>query len=492
MPTSSLISRSALIVLLASVALAPARTSAQATAIRSVRTVLAPWDREGTETLDAMRELTRTARSAPTPEARLEARYLRASIAIDLLIASQLGAERAIPVARIADTLGVAEPELEPHLRSELGAVVSSVAYRDPAREALSALDLRAAMARGDREIDWSRHQGSRRDLLLVATATEALGISGDPAQLPAFAPEPCATATPSTPCSAPWTSLAPASRRELASMLEVSRALKRIGDRARAGDPLSRALQDRVALATARLETTTLHAIPRLERDRDLLGGEDGEPVRASVIVLVRRREVRVASMPPLRVRDGEIVLPADAGRVLPESDSVRLPWRFAGPPAAITEVARAVGAHRPDRRTVAVAVAPRVRADVLARVLVSVAEIARGPIALVRRGADGTLRGAPITIVMHDRDVSRRDLVVNVDSGRYALARRQRRITLRLPDVRPQSGIGFGHLDSLIQRLPHQRVVVGARPDVPARDLLDVAFRAIVAHDTLAVRVR
>ncbi|UJR84053.1 hypothetical protein [Sandaracinus amylolyticus] len=489
---STIVSRSALLVLLGSLVLAPSRTSAQATALRSVRTVLAPWDREGTETLGALRELTRTARSAPTPEARLEARYLRASIAIDLLIASQLGAERAIPVTRVAETLGVAEPELDAHLRSELGAVVSSVAYRDPAREALSALDLRAAIARGDHTIDWSRYQGSRRDLLLVAAATEALGISGDPAQLPAFAPDPCASATPSAPCAAPWTSLAPSSRRELASMLEVSRALKRIGERARAGDPLSRALQDRVALATARLETTTLAPIPRLERDRDLVAGEDGEPVRASVIVLVRRREVRVASMPPVRVRDGEIVFPADAGTVLPESDSVRLPWHFGGPPAAIVEVARAVGAHAPERRTVAVAVAPRVRADVLARVLVSVAEIARGPIALVRRSADGTLRGAPVTIVMHDREVSRRDLLVNIDSGTYALTRRERRITLRMPEVRRPAGINLAHLDSLIARLPHQRVVVRARPDVPARDLVDVAFRAIAARDTLVLRVR
>ena len=141
-----------------------------------------------------------------------------------------------------------------------------------------------------------------------------------------------------------------------------------------------------------------------------------------------------------------------------------------------------------------VAVAVAPRVRSHVLARVLLSIAEIARGPITLVRRASDGTLRGAPVTLLTTDRELHRRDLLVSLQSGTYALSRRERRITLRLPEVRqrPTEGINFAHLDSLIARLPHRRVVVRAEPDTPARDLMDVAWRVVAAGEPLALRAR
>lgn len=473
--------RSSSAVLVASLALlatpiaSPAPARAQSPELAPVREALATYDLDGDRTLGALRDLERAIATVRTEDARREARFLRAAVATDLWIAAALGtdAERAPREARIASALSVREDGVAEHLRGELGAVGSGV-YRAPARAAIAALALRDAVIGGDiASIEWSRHAGPRRDLLLVRAS--ASGISAS------IAPDPCGSGGGA--CAEPFAQLDAGSRRELASRIEISAAMARLERAARGGDPLAAVLIDRVRPIATRVEGETVHPASRVPETLPIDAAEGGgEPVRPALLIAVASDAIHLARPASYGVRAGRAVAREEGDDVLPRARRVALPREYRPVITAVDELVEAIRAvSLAEGAVVALAAAPDVPAHVVARVIASAARAGRAPALLVRRAPDGTLRGASIALLAADDEPGvLGDLVVRVRMGGYGLARGRGR-EQSIPRVRAAAGLAFD-LDGLgraAERIPHRRTILDAMPSLPAHDLFDAAFR-------------
>lgn len=446
---------------------------AQSLRLQAQREALATYDLNGERTLNVLRELCGAAGGASSDVAR-EARFLCAMVALDLTVAASVDPVRAALEQRTADVLGVPRAELRAHLRSELEALRTGV-YRGPATEALGALALLDALGSGG-EVPWSSHRGVRRDLLWLRVAGEALG---DPERIAAFGRDPCSEGAS---CTEPYAQMDAAMRRRVVALADIAAAARRVERAAAGGDPLAQSL---VAIARARSADVAQRVerpAPRLPEALGVASGDDaGEPAHADLLIVVTTAEVRLARPAAYAVRDGAVVAVDDAPDVLPRSIAVPLPREYRPVIGALDEVTRALAARPlPEGGVVALAAAPDVEAHVLSRVVASALAAGRPPSLLVRRAADGTMRGAPVVFVARDEIGQPGDLVVRVRMGGYGLARGRGREQM-LPRVRTAHGMAFDleGLAAALRRIPHRRAVLDAMTTVSARDVLDAAFR-------------
>lgn len=450
--------------------LAPAAAHAQAPELHPIREALARYDLEGDRTLGSLRELGRALTLASSEDARREARFLRAAVATDLLIAVTMDPAHAGLERRVSEALGVAPEGLVEHLRAELGAVRSGV-YRRVADDALSTLELRETLAHGEAvSIEWSRHRGPRRDLLLLRAA--AAGV------VPRMAADPCAARG----CPAPYAELDPVSRRELAALVEVSSALARVQEAARGGDPLAQSLVAHTRPAAARVAETVVVAAPRVPESLPIQpAAAGGEALRLTLLIAIGPEEVRIARAPTYGAREGRPVARETGDDVLPGSVSVPLPTELRPVIIPIDAVVEALRAFEPaPGAAIAIAASPDVPAHVVARVVASAQRAERAPTAFVRRAPDGTLRGIPIALADSSEVGVAGDLCVRVRLGGYGVARGRGRETT-IPRVLGENGRRFDvdGLATSVGRIPHRRVALDAMATVRAEDFFDVAFR-------------
>lgn len=443
----------------------PQAAGAQAPELAAVREALASYDLSGDRTIGALRDLARLSRELEGG-AQTEARFLRAAVALDLAIAGAVDPARAALSQRACDAIGLSPCEgLADHLSNELGALARG-AYRAAAIEAIAAIGLMRALARG--ELSAIRDgSGVRRDVLLVAAGGREAGLA-------AIARDRCAAR-----CEQPWPSIDLDTRRRLDALLEVSAAMARIARAASGGDALAQALGPVLAPIEAGLESGWLRAAPIVPEAFGIdAAAPSGDPVRADLIVIVGATEVRIARVPRFRVQSGTLI--AESGEdVLPSSAAIPLPGELRPVITAIDEVSAAIAA----REGATIAIAPRAEAPahVIARVLASAQRAGRSPGLLARRAPDGTLRAVPIALADRDEVGAAGDVVVRVRMGGYGVARGRGR-EQSVPRVRGSDGtLGFDleGLQTMLDRIPRRRTVLDAMPSLLAHDLLDAAFR-------------
>lgn len=373
-------------------------------AVHRARRALARYDLEGDRSTTVIHRLGRLAVRLDAPSDQREARFLRSMAAADLLILAH-HTDRPALRARVAKAYGAPEGELESQLIRALEALSVGV-YRDAARDALAALRVLRALG-ADRPVDWASVSGPRSDVLYADQVRRTLE-SGVPAvpRLATMAPDPCANGNGDAgECSEALRFYDAQGRRAVAALASAQRALSRLSEAARSGDPFPRALGSALRQGREALSSALLAPAPRIPDDVRISAVPAGaRPVSADLLVVVEPGRVRYGWVPRVRVGPGgavERVSPAEEGAVLPRMDEAAIPRDFRPAVQAIEGLTeRFVALGGPGEATAALASDPDVHAHVPSRVLRSLREAGIRPVMLAGRAPDGSVRGVAIRL--------------------------------------------------------------------------------------------
>ncbi|HMI89824.1 MAG TPA: hypothetical protein VK509_00595 [Polyangiales bacterium] len=477
---------------LAVLALTPSVRAARAetpATTKSPRAALELYRLEGADggTLGVLAQLSQLVASGGLEGAALlEARFLRAAAATDLLVLARsrtdAALEAALARALVTDTLSA-------QLDAELAAAATGV-YRLPAQQMRATLALLAADAKPTAELI-AAAAGSQRDLWLLHAVASALGNPSDADALAALSmlgSDPCTNT-----CPAPFDRVAAAARRSVAAFAEAGHAVARLRAAANAGDPLAAlAAGDRDALA-AKLFARSLLLPPQLAEASGWTR-PDGSSLATSpeLLMLVGERGVRYAFAPRVRL-DARGVLEMYSRGEPTWPHLAQLPFArelrpYIEPLPELVSFIQHAQHNAP--MVAAVGVEPGTNAHALAHVLASWKRAGVGGELLL--SAAGNREGrAQVVQLWSDADGGpEAPLGMRVRLGGYSLKQGQAP-TLDIPRVRTDVGWRFdlARLDSQArsQRYPLARVSFMA--DVAAEDLIAAVLQLAPASDTLAI---
>ena len=291
-------------VFVASAVAAPIRADAQLEhpAVRAAREQLIPY---GPNTLDAIDALGRVIASADRRFDRIDARYLRAVAATDLLLLHHLGEGGARP-AEVATALGVSEDMLTSFLNDELTDVATGP-YFEQSMDALRAIEV----LEGGQPSSWGR-QSSRRDVMRVLEVLRR--ADGPLSALAELGDDPCAGGR----CTPPWSYFDEEGRRAVDALRRGGQMLHRLEEHVRAGDdPLAAAVGERLTQLRERL--ANLEVAPTanwgfLLQTPTVVLEASGETAPPDAVLHVDTTQLRFVPAPRVRLVDGEPVLTAQA----------------------------------------------------------------------------------------------------------------------------------------------------------------------------------
>lgn len=446
-------------------------------------------DTPGGGTLAVLAQLTHTlTANQQAPESLLEARFLRAAAATDLLVLARVRNDAAFE-AELARTLGSEAPALGALLDAELATCASGV-YRLPAQQMRGTLALLAAPNGATAEL-LAGAGGSQRDLVLLHAASTALTHASDLDALMALRPlgvDPC-----SGSCPAPYDRIAAIVRPGVAAFAEAGHAVGRLRAAAAAGDPLAAATEaDREALA-AKLFTRSLLPPPQLAEAASWTRA-DGAPLHTSpeLLVLVRERSIRYGFAPRVRMNERGVLELFSRGEPtwphLAEVTFVRELRPYIEPlPELVALISRA---QQSGPMAAAVGAEPGTNAHVLAHVLASWKRSGAAGELLLSAAGNRLGRVQPVQLWSDADGGPEAPLGMRVRLGGYSLKQGQAP-TLDIPRIHTDTGWRFdlATLDSQVrsQRYPNARVSFMA--DVAAEDLIAAVLQLSPASDTLAI---
>jgi hypothetical protein len=482
------------------IVLSTALASAQAPSVKDptlaeVRLRLTRYDLSPPGTLALLAPLAAIARATlGSPEAT-EAGFLHAAVASDMLFIAEFTGDHALRL-RLAEQLSVAPESLQAQIQRELEACRSGV-YREPAELALAGLNPQPSAAGAPASDGRVARPASaipdvRRDARLVREAAEYVRTDrAFGARFAAAGVDPC---TGAAKCAAPHASLAPAGRRALSFMRELSAAATRLG-RASFEDPLAEALRPALEQPLATLRAASLRLPPALPSDQQLRlpSGADLWPA-PDLLVWVHAAEIRYAHLPRARIgADGEPVFLPEAGAIYPDSRALPAPADAQPPTRGISELVSALKSELAAAASAAgsagTPLAPPsaalladadVPAQQVARALVSLRSAGVGLTLLAARTSDGALLGVPLRVVLPSVDgpLAQSDLKLRVRLGGYSLD--VGRGVVDIPRVRDESGLRFDlpSLRSAVATRAPRSAAVSFMTDVPTEQVLLALF--------------
>lgn len=438
-------------------------------ALQEARKSLEHYDLDGTATFDELKALGQLAATDAEPARQLEARYLRAGAAADLIVIS---AKLDRPELRgsLASALGYEPDKLVASVRAELEAAASGH-YAAPARHALAMIDHVMNGAA------FNPPQSVLRDFNMIESAAKAAQGGSPNAGLAALADDPCAKRDGSkVAAQCALASFDGSSRRSLAALTNASGANTSLQKAAREGDPLADALSARATQYASSLEGVSVCALPELSTEQAApfalpasLRRVEGS---STLTVRITPAEIRSMIAPCLGLRADRTSKP----------DEVALSWSklilpttyrpYIAPLAGLNEMLTAQLEGTGLTRLV-VMTDDSVQAHVLARALVSLPEHSdTADVSLLTRNVKGELQARPIEIARSD--ASSPNLRVRVRLGGYSLYVGSQ--FEDIPRVKTDTGFAFDRA-ALAQRLAAQHggpVQISFMPEVTSQEVM------------------
>lgn len=403
---------------------------------------------------------------------RQELTFLRAAVGVDLWVIAQVSPDL-VSLEELATAYGVDDDALYARVQADLDAA-DVAPFRATVAEARSSLALLSAS--GEPGARLRTATGLHRDLLWLKHLRGLMDESPQRlAELSRLGDDPCGAAAGE--CPLPFALFDAEGRRAVAALRDAGRALARLEQASRQGNPFAAAVAlelalERAALMETRLEPALGAAVP-LELPRTDADGTYGRP---DAIAIVGAGRVELTVVPRVRLSATfEPELVGDGPSLLPAFTSYALPSTYPAYLKPIDAVAQAIAALPPGSRPLSVAVAARADAelDVVARVLLSVHGAGAAPALLVSAQGSADVRALPVEIVRQGDDALA-DLSLRVRLGGYSVELGG--AEQELPRVRSDAGLHFDleALQSTLARAQAKRARVSFMHGTQTQTLL------------------
>lgn len=312
----------------------PGRAAAVDGALHAARRDLLRYETsvDSSSTLDTLAELSGLAHGETTTDRseRMEARFLRAAAATDLLVLARVRQEPRLQPA-IEASLQIPAGSIYSYLDAELAQCAQLRAYAEPASQLRAALVLAREPSPATHLAQYRGVSGSQRDLLFL-NAVSQLAIS-DKIPLAELAKY-------GEPLSAD-TEVAEAfdaeGGQQVAALVEASHALKRLDDAARDGDPLAvSALVERSVFSIA-VPDIVVPPSPKLP---DSATGT-AEHAKPDLLLFVDAKGIRYGYAPSAQLdSDGNIQLVSQGEPSLPQTAALPVSGKPASSVQALGEL--------------------------------------------------------------------------------------------------------------------------------------------------------
>jgi len=454
--------------------------------LQEARKGLERYDLEGNATFALLQKLGQIAATDPEPARSLEARYLRAGAATDLIVISaKLG--RPELQSALATALGYEPSQLTSKVRSELEAAALGP-YEAPARNGVQMLDFVVSNK------PFVSSQSVLRDFSWVESIAKAAKTADPNAALAALADDPCAKRDGSK--VAAHCSLAifdASSRRSLAALTNAAGANTSLQKAAREGDPLAAALSELSAQYASTLSAVSVCALPELSVEAKApvalpasLRRTEGS---STLTIRITPTEVRSLLTPCLGLRGESAGKPDE---VVMTWSTLVLPTTYRPYVAPLTGLGEMLSAQSDGSALTRLVVMAddSVQAHVLARALVSLPErSANADVSLVTRNAKGELQARPIEIARGD--ASSPNLRVRVRLGGYSLYVGSQ--FEDIPRVKTENGFSFDRA-ALAQRLAAQQgnpVQISFMSEVTSQEVLAALSSTAVSSQRVQLMI-
>lgn len=446
-----------------------ATPTAQPDPLQEARKGLEHYDLDGNATFALLQMLGQIAATDPEPARQLEARYLRAGAAADLIVISAK-LDRPELQSALATALGCEPSQLATKVREELKAAALGP-YEASARLGLQMIDLVVSQK------PFVSTQSVLRDFSWVESTAKAAKAADPNAALAALADDPCGKRDGSkVTAHCTLASFDSSSRRSLAALTNAAGANASLQKAAREGDPLAAALCELAAQYASALTAVSVCALPELSAEAKApvalpasLRRTEGS---GTLTVRITPTEVRSLLTPCLGLRGDSAGKPDE---VVMTWSTLILPTTYRPYVAPITGLGEMLAAQSDGSAFTRLVVMAddSVQAHVLARALVSLPErSASADVSLLTRNAKGELQARPIEIARSD--ASSPNLRVRVRLGGYSLYVGSQ--FEDIPRVKTENGFSFDRA-ALAQRLaaqPGSPVQISFMPEVTSQEVL------------------
>jgi len=364
--------------------------------LQQARKGLERYDLDGTTTLAQLQALGAIAGADREPARALEARFLRAAAAADLIvIADKL--ERPALRQSLATVFSCEPGALLATVRSELQAAALAY-YQAPAQRALQMLDHVS-----DQTGAAPTPAGVLHDLNVIEDVARAASGADPSASLAALGEDSCRAPAKTATCA--LASLDSASRRSLSALLNAKAASARVHNAASSGDPLADALAPMAVEHMGIVERAPVCLLPSFQGAAELALPADVQatPDASTLALQISASDVRVTVTSCVTLRSAAVQATDSAEPLALSESTLALPTSYrpyVQPMASLTEAIHEQ-AHGAKLARIIVMTQGVVHAHVLARTLLSLPAPAPGTaISLVTRSASGELRSSAVEI--------------------------------------------------------------------------------------------
>jgi hypothetical protein len=442
------------------------------------RKSLERYDLEGDATFAELKALAAVATSDTEPARALEARFLRAAAAADLLVvATKL--DRPMLRDSLASALGYAPTTLVASVKAELQAAAIAH-YKAPAQNALAMIEHIESNASAPMI-------GVLRDFIAVETAARAAVTSDPNGALATLSDDPCKKrdgAKVADQCA--LSSFDASSRRSLAALSNAAGSNASLQSAALKGDPLAHALANLSAERASTLERVSVCVLPDLDQTARSEATTQAN-AQAKTTLPKTLRSMPGKSTLTVRITASEarsIVAPclglSSDGAAKPEElelawSTLALPETYRPYIQPIAGLSESLAAEIDGAALTRIVVMPdaNVQAHVLARALIALPAVDGGAsVSLLTRKANGDIHASPIEIAR--TEIGTAAVHVRVRLGGYSLYLGDH--FEDIPRVKTERGFQFDR-SALEQRLSSAQpgaARISFMPDVASHEVL------------------
>jgi hypothetical protein len=434
------------------------------------RKSLERYDLEGDATFAELKALAAVATSDAEPARALEARFLRAAAAADLLVvASKL--DRPKLRESLASALGYHPAALVASVKAELQAAAIAH-YKAPAQNALAMIEHVESSASAPMI-------GVLHDFIAVETAARAAVTSDPNGALATLSDDPCKKRDGNKVADqCALSSFDASSRRSLATLSNAAGSNASLQSAALKGDPLAYALADLSAERASTLERVSVCVLPDLDRTArseaktTLPKTLRRMPGESTLTVRITASEVRSVVAPCFGLSSDGAARPEVVELVW---STLALPVNYRSFIQPIAGLSESLTAEIDGAALTRIVVLPdaNVQAHVLARALVALPAVDRGAsVSLLTRKANGDIHASPIEIARTETGTAA--VHVRVRLGGYSLYLGDH--FEDIPRVKTERGFQFDR-SALEQRLSSAQpgaARISFMPDVASHEVL------------------